>query len=122
MLRSCSIVFLLTLCFACSKPLPQLKGIDLRRWQQDKNGCNRERAPMRAAIDHEKEKLLGLDEIQTITLLGGPDQNELYSRNQKFYYYFIEPAPLCPAHGDSAPAKLVIRFNAMGLAKEVSIE
>lgn len=77
---------------------------------------------MRVAIDREKEKLLGLDEMQTVTLLGSPDQNELYSRNQKFYYYFIEPAPSCSGGSDSISERLVIRFNAVGLAKEVSIE
>lgn len=76
---------------------------------------------MRTAIDREKEKLLGLDEVQTVKLLGSPDQEELYSRNQKFYYYFIDPAAQCGTPGDSTAEKLVIRFNAVGLAKEVSI-
>ena len=80
------------------------------------------RRPMREAIDEEKTKLLGLDEMQLVELLGSPDQNELYSRNQKFYYYFIEPAPSCDVKGDSTSERLVIRFNAVGLAKEVSIE
>lgn len=113
---------LLLLCLCCEKPLPHLEGVDLQRWQQDKNGCSGMRTPMRDAIDHEKEKLLGLDQLQTVALLGHPDQNELYSRNQKFFYYFIDPAPSCAAEDDSVAEKLVIRFNAVGLAKEVAIE
>lgn len=112
---------LFILCFSCDKPLPTLEGMDAARWQEDKNGCNKVRITMRDAIDREKEKLLGLDQMQIVQLLGKPDQNELSSRNQKFFYYFLEPAPAC-SESDSAAAKLVIRFNAVGLAKEVAVE
>jgi hypothetical protein len=112
---------LLILCISCDKPLPELEGLDAQRWEQDKNGCNNVRVTMREVIDREKEKLLGLDQIQIVQLLGRPDQNELSSRNQKFFYYFLEPGPAC-GKSDSAAAKLAIRFNAVGLAKEVAVE
>jgi hypothetical protein len=121
LIRLCLSLLFLALCVGCSKPLPELKGIDVSGWKNDVNGCNNQRASMRTAIDREKEKLLGLDEVQIVTLLGSPDQEELYSRNQKFYYYFIEPGPQCATSKDSTAAKLMIRFNAVGLAKEVSI-
>lgn len=119
-LLSLSLFFLTVL--SCSKPLPTLEGLDASRWKEDKNGCLRQRATMREAIDREKEKLLSLDQMEVVSLLGRPDQNELYSRNQKFFYYFLDPAPACG--GESAPGaeRLVIRFNAVGLAKEVAIE
>lgn len=122
MMKKLFCVFLLFLCFECSKPLPILKGIDLQGWREDNNACKNLRKPMREAMDREKVKLLGLDEVQLVTLLGSPDKNELYSRNEKFYYYFIGPAPSCPSKADSVSEKLVIRFNSVGLAKEVSIE
>jgi hypothetical protein len=122
MMRKSASVFLLVLCFACSKPLPSLEGIDLSQWRKDKNACNAQREPMREAIERQKEKLLGLDEDQMLALLGRPDQNELYTRSQKFYYYYIEPAPGCGSQGDTTAQRLVIRFNAVGLATEVSIE
>jgi outer membrane protein assembly factor BamE (lipoprotein component of BamABCDE complex) len=121
MIRICLSLLFLALCVGCNKPLPELKGIDVPGWKNDANGCNNQRASMRTAIDREKEKLLGLDEVQTVKLLGSPDQEELYSRNQKFYYYFIDPAAQCATGNDSTAEKLVIRFNAVGLAKEVSI-
>lgn len=117
--KSLSIVVLLS-CFACDKPLPTLEGIDRQRWGQDRNGCHHERAGMRRAIEGEKEKLLALDEMQVVKLLGRPDRNELSSGKQKFYYYFIEASPDCGAH-DSTAQRLAIRFNALGLAKEVAI-
>lgn len=77
---------------------------------------------MTTAIDREKEKLLALDEMKIVKLLGKPDRNELFTRNQKFYEYFLEPSPECGGNSTKVAKKLVIRFNAMGLAKEVAIE
>src|SRR3990170_1093876 len=114
--------FLLAICFSCDKPLPALEGIDLERWREDKNACNNIRTNMRQAIDEQKNKLLSLDQMQIVELLGKPDRNELSTRNQKFFYYFLEPSPLCGSPADSIANQLVIRFNAMGLAKEVAIE
>jgi hypothetical protein len=96
--------------------------MDLEKWREDKNACQYMRPSMREAIERQREKFLSLDQMQVVKLLGKPDQNELYSRNQKFFYYFIEPAPTCGVATDTAALKLVIRFNAVGLAKEVSVE
>lgn len=115
-------ILLLVVFFSCDKPLPTLEGIDSQRWEQDKNACNGIRATMRESIQKEKEKLLSLTQMQVVKLLGRPDQNELSKRNQKFFYYFVDPAPVCGGTTDSLGARLSIRFNAVGLAKEVSIE
>lgn len=112
-----SIVFI-----SCGKSLPSLDGVDEMAWKDDKGGCNRKRASMIAAIDTEKEKLLALDEMKIVKLLGKPDRNELFTRNQKFYGYFLEPGPECAGISAKVAKKLVIRFNAVGLAKEVAIE
>jgi outer membrane protein assembly factor BamE (lipoprotein component of BamABCDE complex) len=114
--------FLFVICFSCNKPLPTLEGLDLERWKKDKNACNNIRINMREAIDEQKNKLLSLDQMQIVKLLGKPDKNELSTRNQKFFYYFLEPGPACEGIDDSITDKLVIRFNAIGLAKEIAIE
>lgn len=121
-LRWPSFFLLLIVFLSCQKALPTLEGIDSDRWKEDKNACLKQRLEMRDAIDREKEKLLALDQMQIVSLLGKPDQNELSSRNQKFFYYFLEPALACGGTADSTAARLVIRFNAVGLAKEVAIE
>ncbi len=115
------IVVLSILFFSCGKDLPTLDGIDTELWKGDKNGCDGKRFAMAATLRVEKEKLLALDEGQIIKILGRPDRNELFKRNQKFYYYFLQPAPECNLGNDN-PQKLVVRFNAMGLAKEVVVE
>ena len=106
---------------SCGRDLPELKGIELARWKTDEGACAGIREQTADTLRAQKNLLLGLSEMQIVELLGKPDHNELFKRNQKFYYYFLEPAPECAAHGDK-PVKLSIRFNAMGLAKEALIE
>lgn len=113
---------LILIATACSNPTPAFDDVDLQSWKDDKGGCNGRREAMLTAIDNQKDKLLSLREAEVIEVLGKPDENELYKRNQKFFYYQLQPANDCPGSGVERPKKLVIRFNAMGLAKEVSIE
>lgn len=120
--RSPNILLLFVFCFACNNPLPRLEGVDSERWSHDKNACGDARASMRDAIDKEKEKLLGLNQMEIVKLLGRPDQNELSKRNEKFFYYYLQPSPDCGPGADSTASRLVIRFNAVGLAKEALIE
>ena len=113
-------LFLISLVCACERPLPTLEGIDLNQWKNDKNGCLGKRASMIKPLQEQKNKLQGLSEMQIIDLLGRPDQNELYSRNQKFYNYSLEPGKACGVNLD--PKKLSVRFNATGRAKEIELE
>jgi hypothetical protein len=120
--KSLSLILLSSiLLLSCGKELPTLEGIDAETWKADRNGCEGKRFQMTNAMRVEKEKLLSLNEQELINVLGRPDRNELFKRNQKFYYYFLQPAPECKI-GNEKPLKLVVRFNAMGLAKEVVVE
>lgn len=115
------IIFLLMLILsACGKPLPEFENMDLDVWKADRNGCRRDREKMIFALKEQKDKLKGLSEDDIIKLLGRPDQNELWKRNQKFFNYFLSPSKSCGS--DSLEVKLSIRFNAMSLAKEVEVE
>jgi len=105
----------------CGKSIPELKDIDLDSFRKDKNACGQYRSSVIPSIDLQKDKLLALDEGQIVELLGNPDRNELYKRNQKFFYYYLKPSPDCPS-ATAETLRLTIRFNAMGLAKEVSVE
>jgi hypothetical protein len=107
---------------SCGKPAPKLEGFDQQLWKNDKNACLGKRIIFEEPLRKEKQKLLSLSEMQIVDVLGRPDQNELYKRNQKFYTYFLEPAAMCKGDSTTQPKKLVVRFNAMGLAKEVNIE
>jgi hypothetical protein len=121
--RSLSLLFLIIVFFvSCGKELPELNGVDKQAWIEDEMGCLNKRRGMVQAIQKEKDKLLALDELQVVALLGKPDANELYKRNQKFYRYYLHPSRECSAPTDTTALKLVIRFNAMGLAKEVYLQ
>ena len=113
-------LFLISILWACDRPLPILEGIDIIHWKNDKNGCRGDRVTMIKPLQEQTNKLKGLTEMQIIDLLGRPDQNELYSRNQKFYYYSLEPGKACGQGIE--PRRLSVRFNAMGRAKEIELE
>lgn len=106
---------------SCGSPLPELNGVDTSRWKEDKFGCSGQRQEMESALSQEVHKLKGLSEMDVVDLLGRPDENELYKRNQKFFYYYVTPGPDC-ANPAELPRRLVIRFNAMGYAQLVSIK
>jgi hypothetical protein len=108
------------LIITCGKPLPDLSPIDLTVWKGDKGGCQQKRIIFLEELKTQKDELKGLSEKDIIQILGRPDHNELYKRNQKFYYYDIDPGKACDKQ--IAGRQLVIRFTAMGYAKEVSIE
>lgn len=77
---------------------------------------------MLSELQQAKDNLKGLNEDEIGQVLGKPDKNELYKRNQKFYIYEIANAPECANRAnDSTHVYLNIRFNATGLAKEVLI-
>lgn len=118
----CSLILGAVALLSCAKDLPSLEGVDPPMWKEDRNGCSGRRSSMKAAILREKEKLLATDEMQVVELLGMPDRQELLKRNQKFYYYFMEPAAGCDSGTVESPEKLVIRFNATGLVKSVLVE
>lgn len=101
--------------------MPVIEGFNQRDWKEDKNGCQQKRTSMISQLKEQKNKLQGLSESQVIELLGRPDHNELYKRNQKFFSYFLQNGPAC-AVDSLTTIKLVVRFTAMGRAKEIAVE
>src|SRR5690349_5693969 len=96
------------LLIGCSKPVPTLDGFDATAWKNDRHGCSGTRIPFIATIRDQKDKLRGLSESDLVSLLGKADRNDLSEHHQKFYYYFIEPAPDC-ANGKPDGLKLIVR-------------
>jgi len=118
--RILPLAVLLLIIASCGKPLPQLDNLDLERWKNDKFACGHDREKMIESLTSQIEKLKGLSQDDIVKLLGRPDENELYKRNQKFFYYYLTPGKKCAK--DSVSQKLSLRFNAMGFAKEVLVE
>jgi hypothetical protein len=107
---------------SCGRSLPEIEGIDITAWKNDKKGCAGERAKKTDTLLSQKDKFLALSELDIVDLLGKPDEQELYKRNQKFYYYFLKPSGDCSVALQGQPLRLVIRFNAVGLANEIGTE
>jgi hypothetical protein len=106
----------------CGKSLPEIEGFDATAFKNDRNGCKGDRVASEEILIRDKQQLLALTEMQIVRVLGRPDQNEIYKRNQKFYTYFIQPAPKCNGDSLKVSKKLIVRFNAMGLAKEIVVD
>jgi hypothetical protein len=120
-LRWLSILILSMMLISCSKSHIRIDGMDERSWKDDKKGCLGKRAVLVDTLLSQKDKLLALNELDMVDVLGKPDREELYKRNQKFYYYYVHPSKDC---NEASPhsLQLVVRFNAMGLAKEINTE
>lgn len=104
----------------CGKSLPQIEDVDLTKWKDDKNGCNGFREVVEDIIVKQKDKLLSLTETDIVTLLGKPDETELYKRNEKFYKYYFSNGPACNKSGSRK--SITLRFNAVGLLKEATVD
>jgi hypothetical protein len=111
---------LAVLCACCSRNPRELTGVDWEAWKNDRQGCGNIRKTYQDAIKDQKDRLKSMSEMEVVEQMGRPDQTELLKRNQKFYTYFISGGPGC-AEADSSVVLLTIRFNAMGLAKEVEV-
>ena len=120
-MRGLFALFSCILLFSCGKALPELDNFDTETWKSDRNACLDKRLSMKKILLEQKDKLLALKETQIVTLLGRPDNNELYERNQKFYYYYLTPAPVCGQPSETT-LQLEIRFNALGYSKEIYIK
>ncbi len=105
----------------CSPDAPTLNGFDRAAWTADKNGCAGKRINLADTLSAQREALLAQPEAGIISTIGKPDLIELYKRNQKLYHYFLAGGPGC-SDSVQVPSQLVIRFNAMGRAKEILLE
>ncbi|WP_338812339.1 hypothetical protein V9L05_13125 [Bernardetia sp. Wsw4-3y2] len=98
----------------------------MKAWKMDRNGCESVRTGMLEDLEKIKPKLEGLDEIDLRKILGKPDFAELYSRNQKFYTYYIDASEKCENSNSekvkTGERRLVqIRFDAINAVNEIVV-
>ncbi|MEM6524431.1 MAG: hypothetical protein AAGF85_11310 [Bacteroidota bacterium] len=113
-------VMFLTLVTSCGSR-QELSNFDYDTWVSDPNGCSGRRLAIQPSLERNLESLKTLNQNEVKELLGKPDKNELYKRSQKFFIYQIGPGEECGLSLATPSPYLSIRFNAMGLAKEVLI-
>jgi outer membrane protein assembly factor BamE (lipoprotein component of BamABCDE complex) len=101
----------------------EIEGFSSKDWKSDRNGCKNTRLASIKTLMMSRDKILGQEEHSILNLLGRPDKNELLRRQQKFYFYYLEPSPLCDnitSEVDSA-SYLSIHFNATGVVNEIFV-
>ncbi len=112
---------------SCSDPNAITENeFDMKAWKMDRNGCESVRTGMLEDLEKIKPKLEGLDEIDLRKILGKPDFAELYSRNQKFYTYYIDASEKCENSNSekvkTGERRLVqIRFDAINAVNEIVV-
>ncbi len=119
--------FLSIILFSCSNPnAVTQQEFDMKAWKMDRNGCENIRTILVKDLEKIKPKLEGLDEIDLRKVLGKPDFSELYSRNQKFYTYYIDASEKC-TNSNSQSIKngerrvVQIRFDAINAVNEIVV-
>lgn len=118
------ILLFLSICslisFCQPKPI-DIPGFDEAVFRADQKGCHGERAQMKDVLMQVDTAFKGLSQKQIYALLGKPDRHELAPRSQKYFVYYIDPAPEC-AEGSEEPFTLFIRFSALNRSTEISYQ
>lgn len=118
-----AVLTMLVLAFGCSAPPDTLGELDLVKWRNDRGGCKGDRVALEKTFKNEQDKIMGKFADDIGTILGKPDIQQLGGRNQKFYVYFLEKGPHCnDITQKSSARKVVLKFNALGLLSEVTLQ
>ncbi|MEJ8801942.1 hypothetical protein [Pontibacter sp. H249] len=105
---------------ACGVP-DSLKGFDSETWKNDRYACDGKRTEMTGDFDKIRRELYGKKEYVVRNLLGKPDSESLLERNQRIYYYYLEPGTQCTNRNKLSEANWVeVRINPTGKVSEVS--
>ncbi|MDN5203624.1 hypothetical protein QQ008_19705 [Fulvivirgaceae bacterium BMA10] len=114
---------LLMACFISCQQNIKIVGFEHEKWKNDKQACLSVRKAIFPELMKNKDLLKGYDEKAIAAYLGKPDETELYSRNQKFFIYYIEPAKQCTDPNNSErPKSLFIRFSALNVSNEIFVK
>lgn len=116
------LIILLWLAGCTTQPV-DIPGLDEAAFRADPGGCQGNRDQMKESIFANDNSFKGLSQEEIYATLGKPDRQNLATRSQKYYVYFIEPSPTCsPGATSSKPLTLLIRFSAINRATEISYE
>lgn len=119
--RSILLLFLSLVTSYCQPKGKDIPGFDETLFRADRKGCHGERAQMRKIITQIDTALKGMSQKQIQATLGKPDRHELAPRSQKYFVYYIDPAPEC-GESTEEPFTMLIRFSAMDRSTEVSFQ
>lgn len=109
--------------YSCSQPI-DVEGFDAKAWKSDKRACNNSRADYEQVIVAARNQLVGSTQEDIIRFLGRPEKQELYTRGQKFYIYYLSPSPECDENiNPTGPSRyLYVRFSALNKVNEIFVQ
>jgi hypothetical protein len=116
------LILCLLLLSGCFTP-ESLENFDSKAWKNDRKGCNGERVKLIGEFEALRKEFYGKKEFIVRRVLGKPDQEELLERNQRIYYYYIEPGVQCAGNNNLPEANRVeVRFNALAKVSEITYQ
>ncbi|MBD1395985.1 hypothetical protein H9Q13_02310 [Pontibacter sp. JH31] len=120
MKKTLLLLTLLPLVWACSEPT-RITGFDSNKWQQDKKGCQNNRQQLVPEFESIRRELYGRTEGEIKDILGKPDAEQLMSRGQRLFIYYLEPGAQCQQRNKLSDAnRAEVRFNALNKVSEIT--
>lgn len=120
--------FLIFIQLSCQTKV-SLENFESEVWKNDKFGCKNLRQTQVKSLISQKEKIKGLGQNQIMQLLGKPDFQELYARNQRFYIYFYQKNQICDQPNNVINTASIqnqktikLRFSALDMVTEVLVD
>lgn len=105
---------------SCSDPA-RIPGFDSEAWQQDRKACKGTRSRLQADFETIRLDLYGKSEEDIKDILGKPDAEQLMSRGQRLFLYYLEPGSQCDqANKLSSANRAEVRFNALHNVSEIT--
>lgn len=96
-----------------------MDGFDKDKWMSYEDNCSTYRLEVSDLIIEKQDVILEGTQNEVESLLGKPEEHELYDRNQKFFHYRLTPPDSC--NDEEILKFLSIRFNAIGRANLVQV-
>lgn len=110
------------ICFSCSSPV-DLPGFDKKAWQGDVRSCKNIRPRLAFILKKHKNRLIGLNHTEVLSLLGKPESNSLEKSGERVYSYFIQPGRQCEYNNmEGTGNKIFIRFDALDRVYKIRFE
>lgn len=114
-------VALLSVVSSCREAV-DIPDFDEAAFRADPDGCRGIRQAMKDTLLAADTHFKGLTQEEIYATLGKPDRQELAARSQKYFVYYVDPAPTCQGDSTGSPLTLFVRFSAMNRATEVKYE
>ncbi|MEP5611199.1 MAG: hypothetical protein ABJP45_03060 [Cyclobacteriaceae bacterium] len=113
------LLLVLVVLSSCYKKL-ELDGFNKADWKSFRTTCTAYRLEKADLLIENRSLLLESTQNEVESLLGTPEEHELYKRNEKFFHYRLTPRDTCNNAMDAIKF-LSVRFNAVGRASDVQV-